>query len=307
MRLTLRASAKVNLDLRVLGCRPDGYHEVRTVLQTLDLHDTVTIEAARGDFALDGDPAAMPLDRTNLVWRAAQALWRAAGRRGAPRDARVRVVKRIPARAGLGGGSSDAAAALVGLSRLWRMSPSLSDLVPVAVTLGADVPFFLLGGTALGVGRGEQLYPLIDLPRRHVVLVLPDFGVATADAYRWLAEDREAVSGPGAPRARARPGTLDCGPLAPDPGPWALDLAAGVNDLETAVERRHPAIRAARRRLAAAGAELARMSGSGSAVFGLFPSARQARRAAAGLASAGHRVVVTRTRARNPAERGRLA
>ena len=306
--ITLRASAKLNLDLRVLGRRPDGYHEVRTMLQTLDLHDTLTIQATRGDFALEGDPAAMPLDRTNLVWRAAEVLWRAAGRRGAPRGARVRVVKRIPAQAGLGGGSSDAAAALVGLGRLWRLHAALADLVPIAAALGADVPFFLLGGTALGLGRGGEIYPLIDLPRRHVVLALPSFGVATADAYRWLAEDR-AAAGTRDPGPRTLdPGlrTLDLGPRTLDPGPWTLDLATGVNDLEKAVERHHPAIRAARRHLADSGAELARMSGSGSAVFGLFASARDARRAAAGLAAGGYRVVLTRTRTRNPAERRRL-
>jgi 4-diphosphocytidyl-2-C-methyl-D-erythritol kinase len=305
MRLTLRASAKLNLDLRVVGRRPDGYHEVRTLLQTLDLHDTLTVETARGAFVLDGDPAAMPLDRTNLVWRAAEALWHAAGRRGAPRDARVRVVKRIPSQAGLGGGSSDAAAALVGLDRLWRLSTPAADFVAIAASLGADVPFFLLGGTALGLGRGELLYPLIDLHRRHVVLVLPGFGVATADAYRWLADDRVA-SHPAAGTLHPAPGTRHPALRTEVPCPWPLDLSSGVNDLEAAVERRHPAVRALRRRLASAGAELARMSGSGSAVYGLFPSIRDARRAAAALAAEGHEVRLTRTRGRNLVERRRL-
>src|SRR6185503_5695164 len=114
MRLTLRASAKINVDLRIGARRSDGYHDLQTVLQTLDLHDTVTIESRRGPFALDGNAASMPLDESNLVWRAASALWRAAGKPGDPRGLRVRVTKRIPSRAGLGGGSSDAAAALVG-------------------------------------------------------------------------------------------------------------------------------------------------------------------------------------------------
>ncbi len=156
-RLALRAPAKVNLDLRVLGRRTDGYHALHTVFQTLDLHDTVIVEAARGPFALHGDPLLMPIDRTNLVWRAAEALWRARGSTGEPRGARVKVVKRIPAQAGLGGGSSDAAAALVGLSRVWKLDDRLEALQPIAAGLGADVPFFLIGGTALGLGRGGDL------------------------------------------------------------------------------------------------------------------------------------------------------
>ena len=310
MRLTLRACAKINLDLRIGAPRPDGFHQLQTVFQTLDLHDTLTVESARGAFALDGDPALMPLDPTNLVWRAATALWQASGKAGEPRGARVRVVKRIPARAGLGGGSSDAATALVGLSRLWRLSGSLADLMPVAATLGSDVPFFLVGGTALGLGRGEQLYPMVNLPRRHVVLVLSDFGVSTADAYRWLKQDRALDPGP---RTRdPGPRTPDSGlrtqhPATLDPGPWTLDPASSCNDLEAPVERRHPSIGAVRTALAAAGAELARMSGSGSAVFGVFSSERAARRAAASLTRTGHRVVFTRTRPRNLTESRRLA
>ena len=290
MRLTLRASAKINLDLRIGARRSDGYHDLQTVLQTLDLHDTVTIESRRGPFALDGDAALMPLDESNLVWRAASALWRAAGRPGDPRGVRVRVTKRIPSRAGLGGGSSDAAAALVGLSRVWRLPVTLANLMPVAASLGSDVPFFLVGGTALGLGRGERLYPLVNRPRRHVVVALPGFGVSTPDAYRWLAEDR----------------TAHPAPLIPDPAPSPIAPEC-VNDLEGPVERRHHEIGAIRLRLAVAGAELARMSGSGSAVFGLFSSEQTARRAAAGLERVGCQVVRTRTRPRNLVESRRLA
>ena len=221
--MRLRASAKINLDLRIGARRSDGYHDLQTVLQTLDLHDTVTIESRRGPFALDGDAASMPLDESNLVWRAASALWRAAGKPGDPRGVRVRVTKRIPSRAGLGGGSSDAAAALVGLSRVWRLPVTLANLMPVASSLGSDVPFFLVGGTALGLGRGERLYPLANRPRRDVVVALPAFGVSTPDAYRWLAEDRLAQPAP----------------LTPDAARSTID-PEGVNDLEGPVERRHP-------------------------------------------------------------------
>ena len=163
------------------------------------------VESRRGPFALDGDPSLMPLDPSNLVWRAAEALWQAAGKSGAARGARIRIVKRIPAQAGLGGGSSDAAAALVGLNQLWRLRLPLADLMTLAATLGSDVPFFLVGGTARGLGRGEQVQPLVNRPRRHVVLVLPDFGVSTADAYRWLAEDRTPDPGTAGLRHTGHP------------------------------------------------------------------------------------------------------
>jgi len=285
-RFALRAPAKVNLDLRVLGRRTDGYHALHTVFQTLDLHDTVIVEATRGPFTLHGDPLLMPIDRTNLVWRAAEALWRARGRTGEPRGARVKVVKRIPAQAGLGGGSSDAAAALVGLSRVWKLDDRLETLQPIAAGLGADVPFFLIGGTALGLGRGGDLYALVDAAPRHVVIVLPSFGVSTADAYRWLAEDRVVAR-------------------------WTLadDGSSGParNDLEGPVESRHPEIARIRETLRALGAEPARMSGSGSAVFGLFRAERAARSAAAKLARSGFRAIVTRTRKRSAVESRRIS
>jgi 4-diphosphocytidyl-2-C-methyl-D-erythritol kinase len=285
-RQSLRASAKINLDLRVLGRRADGYHALQTIFQTLELHDTVIVEPSRGPFVLHGDPLLMPIDRSNLVWRAAEALWRASGRSGEARGARVTVVKRIPAQAGLGGGSSDAAAALVGLSRAWRLGEDVDALTPVAAGLGADVPFFLMGGSALGLGRGGDLYPLVDRGPRLVVLVLPAFGVSTADAYRWLAEDRVASG-------------------------WTAgdDTSGGParNDLEAPVERRHPEIARIRDTLTALGAEAARMSGSGSAVFGLFTGERAARAAARRLGKAGYRVVVTRTRKRSAVETRRVA
>jgi 4-diphosphocytidyl-2-C-methyl-D-erythritol kinase len=291
MRVVLPAPAKINLDLRVLGRRADGYHELRTIFQALRLHDTVTVEASRGPFTLDGDGSRMPLDRTNLAWRAADALWAAAGRKGDAHGVRMRLQKRIPSRAGLGGGSSDAAAALVALTRLWRLRMTRESLLRVAAELGADVPFFLVGGTALGLGRGEQLFPLPDLPSRIVVLALPDLGVSTADAYGWLAEARANKSGRR---------------LVPDgPGPPAwIDLVTRLdacrNDLETAVEPRHPVLTTIRTVLETSGAESARMSGSGSAVFGLFRQSNAARRAVALLKARGVASVVTSTRPARP-------
>ena len=145
----------------------------------------------------------VPSDRSNLVWQAAEVLWRAIGRSGDPRDAHVRVDKQIPVAAGLGGGSADAAAALVGLNVIWNGRLSRRDLIGIAATLGADVPFSLLGGTAIGLGRGQELYPVEDVSRLGVIVIKPSFGVSTAEAYGWLDADRRAASDPPRDRHRA--------------------------------------------------------------------------------------------------------
>ena len=198
------AFAKINLTLRVLGVRADGYHELRTMFQSLALHDTLTFHAARGAFRIECDDPACPTDRTNLVWRAADLVWRAAGRRGAPADVVVRIAKRIPLQAGLGGGSSDAAAAIRGLTALWRVDLA-NGCSAIAASLGADVPFFLEGGTALGLERGDVLFPLVDHPAAWVTLVLPPFGVSTKEAYGWF--DDEARQAPQAAETAGRPRT----------------------------------------------------------------------------------------------------
>src|SRR5262245_9307696 len=162
--VSIRAHAKINLDLRVLGMRADGFHELRTVFQAISLHDTVRCIPREGPFAIECAIAGVPLDETNLIWRAAQTLWRSLRRSGPVRDVTVQLEKRIPLQAGLGGGSADAAAALVALARAWRIPVRLSQLTDVAAHIGSDVPFFLAGGTALGLGRGEEVYPLADLP-----------------------------------------------------------------------------------------------------------------------------------------------
>ncbi len=158
--VTVPAFAKINLTLRVLGVRDDGYHAVRTVLQSLALHDTLTFRAARGAFRIECDDPGCPTDRTNLVWRAADLVWRAAGRADRPRDVVVQIAKRIPLQAGLGGGSSNAAAAIRALVALWRLDLPREQLHAIAASLGADVPFFLEGGTALGLDRGDLVFPL---------------------------------------------------------------------------------------------------------------------------------------------------
>jgi 4-diphosphocytidyl-2-C-methyl-D-erythritol kinase len=207
-RITARAHAKVNLDLRVLGVRADGYHELRTVFQSLALHDRLTCVAKPGPFTVKCRTPGVPLDPTNLVWKAASALWTTLGRGGDVCDTVIQIDKQIPLEAGLGGGSADAAAALMALARLWGGAP-LTLLREIGAKIGADVPFFLSGGTALGLGRGEEIYPLVDLPPHFVVIVRPPFGVSTSEAYggrapsrigrRFLQERRPSVAPAGLP------------------------------------------------------------------------------------------------------------
>jgi 4-diphosphocytidyl-2-C-methyl-D-erythritol kinase len=278
----VKAFAKINLSLRIVGRHLDGYHDLRTTLQSIALHDRLVFQAKRGPFRIECTVTGCPTDKTNLVWGAAEMIWKAAGRRGPPRNIVVSIAKRIPLRAGLGGGSSNAAAALRALSRLWRVKITGAQLHRMAAQLGADVPFFLEGGTALGVGRGDVLVPLIDRPSAWVVLVLPAFGVSTNDAYGWWDRDRTRVRGSG---RRGRNVSRVSSMQAIERG----------NDLQAPVARRHPAIARMVRALARQGAASAAMSGSGSAVFGLFPTRRAAQSAAAALANGDWRLIVTRT------------
>jgi 4-diphosphocytidyl-2-C-methyl-D-erythritol kinase len=270
------AYAKINLSLRVLGVRPDGYHDLRTIFQSIALHDTLTVRVRRGPFALQCDDPDCVADETNLVWRAAEQAWAASGRRGTLRDVEIRLAKRIPLRAGLGGGSSDAAAALRVFGSLWRVKDAA--LREMAAALGADVPYFLEGGTVLGLDRGDLLYPLLDHPAAWVTIVVPAFGVSTPDAFRWWDETA------GANRLRAS------------------GASAGVdvrNDLEGPVGAHHPEIARIVSALRKAGAFHAAMSGSGSAVFGLFSRRAAAERAARTPdrlgAGTGARALLTRT------------
>jgi 4-diphosphocytidyl-2-C-methyl-D-erythritol kinase len=279
--VTARAHAKINLDLRVLGTRPDGFHELRTVFQALALHDTIECVPRPGPFTIECETAGVPLDRSNLVWRAAESLWRSLRCDGPVKDMLVRLHKRIPLQGGLGGGSADAAATLVALAHAWRVPLRPNQFVDVAATLGADVPFFLSGGTALGLGRGDEIYPLADLPRHWVVLLIPGFGVASVDAYDWYDAERDPARGPMVREAQYVP------------GPWPSRAAQMINDLEAPIARHHPEIEQMKTALRRAGALAAAMSGSGSTVFGLFQKRTDAVLAVERLSGSGWRVVLT--------------
>ncbi len=189
--LTLPAFAKINLDLRILGSRPDGYHDLRTTFQSLALCDRVTVTKRKGPFVITCDAPQIPTDRRNLVWKATSLLdSRRRAQTGRPRDLAIHIHKRIPVEAGLGGGSADAAVTLLALTRLWKLDLDAATLSRIGARLGADVPFFFVGGTALGLGRGDDIYPLADLPTVHVVVLRPTFGVSTIDAYNWFDQEK---------------------------------------------------------------------------------------------------------------------
>jgi 4-diphosphocytidyl-2-C-methyl-D-erythritol kinase len=282
--VTVRAFAKVNLGLRVRGIRPDGYHELQTVFQTVAIADTLTFRPGGRAFRLRCTRDDVPADERNLVWRAAAALWTALGRTSTLPPVAVAIRKMIPPRAGLGGGSADAAATLLALARLWNVRLPVDAFERIAADLGADVPFFLCGGLALGLGRGDEIYPLAGAPPVHVVVAYPAFGVSTSEAFAWYDAD-----------SAVRTGAAGLGNVHGCPSVWRPDPARVVNDLESSVLRRHPEIGGALRRLRAAGATAAALSGSGSAVFGLFPDALRAKQAARRLDGRSWTARTTRT------------
>jgi 4-diphosphocytidyl-2-C-methyl-D-erythritol kinase len=282
----VRAYAKINLGLRITRTRSDGFHELRTIFQSIDLYDTLTMRRRKGPLVFRCSSADVPLDESNLVIRAARALWRETKGDGDPRDVEIQLDKRIPVGGGLGGGRSDAAAALRGLAKLWRVRWSDRDRWSLASRLGSDVPYFLTGGAALGLGRGDELLPLADLVPTWVVLLIPHFSVSTADAYRWY--DTDGVSNEGGVRLISPPTTG-----ARSSGGRLVVTDVG-NDLEAPVSRRHPEIASMRERLESEGARLTAMTGSGSTVYGLFDSSRSASRALASLRRAGAQSLLAR-------------
>jgi 4-diphosphocytidyl-2-C-methyl-D-erythritol kinase len=270
------AYAKVNLRLEVLGKRDDGYHELRTVFQTVSLQDTLHFRSSsRPGISLTiqgNEELSREAVERNLVYRAVEAL-RAEWKHRPGVEIRLR--KRIPAGRGLGGGSSDAAAALLGYLQLLGKTIEPARLLAIAAGLGADVPFFLLGGRALGVSKGDEIYPLPDVPRFSLLIVSPrEIRVPTADAYRWLHAPRFASLTKNAADHKLYRFCALC---------WSAQGVVLSNDFEAAVFRRHPRLAQIKRALLQAGASEALLAGSGSAVFGVFPSPAKARRAAVGF------------------------
>jgi 4-diphosphocytidyl-2-C-methyl-D-erythritol kinase len=271
--IRIPAFAKVNLRLDILGKRPDTYHELRTIFQTISLHDELSLRSSNssgisltihGNEQLSLEPV-----RKNLVYAAVDALRRELAIRS---GVEIELRKKIPAGRGLGGGSSDAAAALLGYLRLIRRTIPAPRLMEIASSLGADVPFFLFGGRALGIGRGDEIYPLPDIPKLALLVVSPrNIHVPTPDAYRWLKT-------PALTKNRATPKLWKFCALC-----WSAQGSGLSNDFEGPVFRRHPRLAQIKRALLQRGAAEASLAGSGSAVFGVFPSPALARRAAVGF------------------------
>ncbi|MDE3180753.1 MAG: 4-(cytidine 5'-diphospho)-2-C-methyl-D-erythritol kinase [Acidobacteriota bacterium] len=263
----IRAFAKINTGLKILGKRPDRFHELRTVYQTITLHDDLrlTLATGRGIEVRCDDPS-VPNGRANLAYRACQIWKRLRQYRG---GVRIEIRKSIPTGSGLGGGSSDAAATLMGLERMMGSKIDQITMFAMAAELGSDVPLFLQGGRVLGCGRGEEVYPLPDLPRRHCLVIYPRFSISTADAFRAL--DLRLTR-------EARPSIIR------GFGVWSQFPMQGwgpaENDFESFVFAKWPELGRLKDQLIRAGAEIASLTGSGSAIYAIFVSARQMKEAA---------------------------
>jgi 4-diphosphocytidyl-2-C-methyl-D-erythritol kinase len=264
----LPAFAKINLCLHVMGRRPDGYHELRTIFQAISLHDTLELSLIPGSsgfhFLLTSNDATL-LGSENLVARAVLAMQQEIGFHG---DVAAHLEKKIPVARGMGGGSSDAAAAMIGMLRLTGAKVPLARLMEIAASLGADVPFFLFGGRALAVNRGDEIYPLPNAPKQTIVVVSPrDIGVSTKDAFQWISA--ELTKRPEPPKIWGFCALC-----------WSRQGAGLSNDFEGPVFSRHPRLGEIRDGLLKRGAADAALAGSGSAVFGIFRNPARARRAA---------------------------
>jgi len=271
----ISAFAKINLRLDILGKRDDGFHELRTIFQIISLRDELRLRRSPSPeilLTIEGNqPLSAEPPQKNLVYRAVDALRRELK---SSDGVEIALTKTIPAGRGLGGGSSDAAAALLGYLRLTKKKVATARLLEIAASLGADVPFFLLGGRALGVNKGDEIYPLPDIRKLQILVVSPkDVHVPTPDAFRWLEAKPLALTNSAGTSKLFQFCALS----------WSAQGSGLSNDFEGPVFQRHPRLDQIKRELLQRGAAEASLAGSGSAVFGVFPSPAMARRAAVGF------------------------
>ena len=334
MTVTVRSFAKINLGLCIGALRPDGFHHLRTVYQTIALHDIVRVQVARGSgIEIQCDDPRVPTDQDNTCYRMVERVMAALRARG---RVTISIEKRLPVQGGLGAGSGNAVATLLALERALEKELPGAEKLRIAAEVGSDLPLFLLGGTVMGVGRGEEVYPLPDLPSTHCVVVTPEIGVSTPAAFAdWeammsdsVAEVRSArTAGGGRPHVdrahanskltapapsdrmvefgRAVSAWLSGQPLSGVPVSKGrgraetslLDLVrTGIeNDFEQVVFPKYPELREVKGVLERAGAFYAALSGSGSALYGLFRSRAAGQKAAARLQHDGVPAVVTTT------------
>ena len=288
--IRIEAHAKINLSLDVTGRREDGYHLVRMVMQELELHDTLYMEKTGiPGVQLESDKPELASDRSNLIVRAAELMLKD---HLPDKGVKIRLEKRIPLAAGLAGGSADAAAALKGINTLFDLGIEEKELCRLGVQLGADIPYCIMGGTALAEGIGEILTPLPELPDCYIVLGKPAEGMSTAEAYHALDRQQQVLH----PDIDGQIRALQEGSLK-----GVADRMGNV--LEPVTEERHPEVRGIRSLLMEAGAAGARMSGSGPTVFGLFTEESRAEEACSVLKKEPSREVILTV----PAQNGRNA
>ncbi len=320
MATTVRSFAKVNIGLCIGSRRADGFHELRTVYQTIELHDRVTVSVGKGTgIELHCTTAGVPLDRTNTCWRVAE---RAVAQLGMAGRVRIEIEKQLPVQGGLGGASSNAVATLLALERELHRDLPFPEKLRLAAEVGSDLPLFLIGGTVLGVGRGEEVYPLPELPPIACVLITPGVPVSTPRAFAdWdgMQASAKLTVSPPSDRINLFSSAVFCGlnDFLSRPSEAAGRLFSGVpamesrgraetqlldlvrtgiaNDFEKVVFPQHPELAEVKSILEAEGALYASLSGSGSAVFGLFGSPEAASTAAGRLQAHGTRAHVTTT------------
>ena len=279
MTFTQKTPAKINWFLSILNKRDDGYHNIISAMQCIDLFDTLSFEESN-DVEVISDLDLPAQD--NLVFRAAALL---RDRASCNRGARITLKKEIPIAAGLGGGSSDAAATLIGLNQLWELQCDPAELLSIAAEIGSDVPFFLGGPFSLISGRGEKVSDIPDAPSVDMLLVKPDFGIPAALAYRSF--NRKLTK-------KAVDIKLFCSSLAKKDFRHLQQIAS--NDLEQSVFRMYPAVKEIKEQLIESGALMSMMSGSGPSVYGIYHSAEEAEEAATGMGDNWCRVVKTLVR-----------
>lgn len=324
MSIAIRSFAKINLGLKIGPARPDGFHELRTVYQTIVLHDVVRVEATAGDgIEIRCSDPRVPCDATNTCYKIAERVLKTAQMHS---NVVIEIDKRLPVQGGMGAASSNAVATMLSLEPALGITLAPQDRLRIAAEVGSDLPLFLIGGTVLGVGRGQEVYPLQDLPAMAVVVVTPPVGVSTPKAfaqwdalvaaeaapeatltaavaagtikqfdqavYAWLSESLLSWAVPAegpASGVPARGGDRAETPL--------LDLVrTGIeNDFERVVFPECPDLREVKRVLQREGARYVSLSGSGSTLYGLFASSGQAEAAAASMRAAGHAAVATTT------------
>ncbi len=323
MSIAVRSFAKINLGLKIGPPRADGFHELGTIYQTIALHDVVRVDVQPGSgIEIRCNDPRVPLDESNTCYRAAERVLKAAKRSA---KVVIEIDKRLPVQGGIGAGSSNAVATMLGLERALGTELSAAEKLRIGAEVGSDVPLFLIGGTVLGIGRGEEVYPLKDLPRMHLVVVTPPIAVSTPKAFaQWdqLMAREPALTGAGAEGTINKFGqavdawlsenVLSRAVSANEPASGVpavggdraetllLDLVrAGIeNDFERVVFPEYPDLREVKRVLEREGARYASLSGSGSTLYGLFDSDEEAESAAARMRAAGHPAVATTTLSR---------